>query len=274
MNSNNSFRDDEVVIDLIPLLKALKKKLPLIIAVSLIGAAIAACISMFVITPMYRTDFRVYVNNKADNDYQESLTSADVSAARSLASTYAEIIESRTVLQEAANNCGLGSLDYEKQLLKLVSAEPSTTTELITVYVKGTSPMNALYLAQAVSMSAQARISNIIEGSSMVIVDEPYTPTAKFSPSNSKNTIIGFLIGAVLICGIIAIKEITDTRVKNEESLEERFSIPVLGTVPNFGSASKAAAGYYGGYGGYAAADSSRKKSRKHRETEEEEDEI
>ena len=249
MNSNTL--NGEYEIDLLPILKAFKKKLGIIIAISLIGAIIAACYSMFLITPMYRTDFRVYVNNKADNDYQESLTSADVSAARSLASTYAEIIESRTVLQDAANNCGLGSLDYEKQLLKLVEAETSATTEIITVYVKGTSPTNAMYLAQAVSIAAQSRISNIIEGSSMVIVDEPYLPIEKFSPSNAKNTIIGFLIGAVLVCGIIAIKEITNTRVRDESSLEDRFSIPVLGTVPNFQSAHKAASGYYGGYGGY-----------------------
>ena len=274
MNQTNlNLHEDEI--DLLPLLKAVKKKLPVIIAIALVGGIIAACISLFMITPMYRTDFRVYVNNKADNDYQESLTSADVSAARSLASTYAEIIESRTVLQSAAENCGLGSLDYEKQLLKLVSAEPSDTTELITVYVKGTSPSNALYLAQAVAMSAQSRVSNIIEGSSMVVVDEPYMPTEKYSPSNAKNAIIGAILGGVLAAGIVVVKEIMDTRVKDEQTLEERFGIPVLGTVPNFADANKSSSYSYshGGYG-YAAASAQSKKKKAAKPAASEEEEI
>ena len=136
---NTSANQEEDVIYILPLLQALKKKLGLILIIAAVCAAAGFAVSKFVIAPTYRTAFTVYVNNKAESGETTALSSSDITAAKSLASTYAEIITGRTVLTEAAERCGLSSLKYDT-LKELVSAETSSTTEIITVYVKGGSP--------------------------------------------------------------------------------------------------------------------------------------
>lgn len=247
-NVNRAEADDEVEIDLLPLLQALKKKLFLILLTGAIfGAAVYVATQMFV-TPLYRTSFTVYVNNRVQSDDEMmTLSSADITASRNLASTYKDIITSRSVIIPAAERCGMSMLKYE-ELEELVSAENSTTSEIITVYVKGTSPLNAMYLAQAISYDAEERISTIVEGTSMKVIDEPYEPEEIYSPHYVRNAAIGFILGALLVCAIVIIKELLDDRVKDEQSLEERFGIPVLGTIPNFQDSTKNRQGYYGGY--------------------------
>lgn len=241
-------QQDEDVIYILPLLNAIRKKLFLVLLIGAIFGAAAYVGTKLFITPLYRTSFTLYVNNKTESDeIKASVSSSDITASRSLASTYAEIITSRSVLIPAADKCGLSVLKYDR-LSGYVTASTSTTSEIITVYVKGTSPTNALYFAQAVSYAAEEQIANIVEGSSMRIIDEPYEPEEIYSPHYTRNAAIGFILGAFLVCAIVVIKELLDDRVKDEDSLETRFGIAVLGTIPNFQDSTKQKKGYYGDY--------------------------
>ena len=106
-NQNRQPGGSEIVLDVRPLWKALKKRVGVLIAVTLICGVLAGLASMFLITPTYRTSFRVYVNNSQNTEEKKSVSSSDLSAARSLATTYAEIMKGRTVLLEAADRAGL-----------------------------------------------------------------------------------------------------------------------------------------------------------------------
>ena len=242
-----NFEEDEEI-DLIPLFKAIVKNLPLILLVTLLAGALTFGFLKLFVTPMYRTSFTVYVNNKADSSGSTSLSSSDISAARSLASTYSEILTGRTVLEDAAERCGMESLKYN-ELKALVEAEASSSSELITVYVKGTSPENALYLARAVAQAASGHISTVIDGTSMRVVDEPYKPEGIYSPKFLKYSFIAAVLGCLLACGVIVVAELMDDSLKDEKTLEERFNLSVLGFIPDFEAAQKSARrgnGYYG----------------------------
>lgn len=237
---------DELEIDLFQLLMVLKDKAVLILAVAVICAAAAFGGTKALIAPSYRANFTVYVNNRAGTENLTSLTSSDLSAARSLANTYAKIISSRSVLMEAADRVRL-PMEYSA-LSKLVTVETSTNTEIITVYVEGASPENALYLAQSIQMVAQEQITAIVDGSSMRIIDEPVLPRGIYSPSYMKNATIGGLLGALIVMMIVVIKELMDDRIKDENTLEERFGFAIIGTIPNAALAAKVN-DTYGGYG-------------------------
>lgn len=243
INAISEQEDDEI--DLLPLLQALKKKLGLIIVITVIAAALAFAVAKFIIPPTYRTSFTVYVNNKTDSGETTALSSSDITAAKSLASTYAEIISGRGVLTSAASKCGFNSMKYG-ELKELVEAKTSSSTEIITVYVKGSSPENALYFAEAIAQVASGQVSEIVDGSSMRVVDEPYLPEGVFSPNSLKVAAIAAVAACFAVCAVIVIKELMDDSVKDEHMLEDRSGIPVLGSIPDFDSASKKAYGYYG----------------------------
>lgn len=246
-SGSRSARPEETEIDLMVLFKALKKHIALIIIVALIFGAASYFGTLMFVRPTYRTSFRVYVNNSQQSGEEKTyISSSDVSASRSLAGTYGEIIKGRSVLTQAADSIGLDGSYSE--LSKMVEISTSTTSEIITVYVTARSKETALEYAQSIAEVAERQIASIVDGSSMRVIDEAYLPGSRYAPSYSKNAVIGAILGGILICGIIVIKELMDDRVKAEDSLEESFGIVVLGSVPNYWTAMKSGDkyGYYG----------------------------
>ncbi len=254
MNSSTSRRndrnDEELVIDLVPVFKALRKHIILILAVALLFGAATWIGTHAFVTPTYRTSFRVYVNNSQDSSEKTTITSSDLSASRSLANTYAEIISGRTVLTKAAEMTGIFS-GYSA-VKNMVNVSTSNTTEIITVSVTTNSPDVSLKLAENIIVMAEEQVAGIVDGSSMRVIDEPYLPTGIYSPHYNRDAAIGAMIGLMLMVLIIALIEILDTRVRNEDSLEERYGIAILGSIPNQESARKSGGSYYA-YG-YARA--------------------
>lgn len=241
--------EDEVVIDLLPLLKALWKNVWVIIFAALILGSGAYLVTKFAIAPTYRSSFTAYVNNKAaGSEVATAVTSSDLTASKSLANTYAEILVSRTLLEKAAAEAGI-AYDTVSELQKLVTTEVSSDTEIITVHVTTKNASDSLHLADVLAATAPEQIAQIVEGSSMQIIDTPILPSDIYSPNYLKYTLVGMVLGVFLSAGMIVLRELLDNRVKAEEDLEERFGISVIGTVPDIIAASKK--GNSGGYYGY-----------------------
>ena len=240
---------DVRIIDLLPVAKAVKKGIPWIIIAALFCGVLALLVSKFLITPTYRTSFRVYVNNALDTSDKTSVSSSDLSASRSLAATYSEIIKGRTVLTAAAKEAGL-NVGYG-QLNKMADVSTGNATEIITVNVTTADPSMSLRYAESIIKVAQEQVSNIVDGSSMRVIDEPYLPAGIYSPSYKKNVVLGAFFGAVLMLLFITLRALLDNRVRDEQTLEERFGYAILGSIPNQNAAGKAGKNYssysYGG---------------------------
>jgi len=237
----------EMEIDLLALLGILVSKLYLVIIITVLGGLLAILYTWIFVTPLYQTDFSLYVNNSTTSS-TESITSSDVSASRSLANTYCEIIKSRSVLETASKDIGLSY--SQAALLKLVKVSVNSSTEVITVSVKTESPETALYLANSIAEQAERSIARIVVGSSMSIVDEPYLPQGPCSPSYKKNIALGAVIGFLLVSATIVLREITDDRIRDEKKAEEQLGLAILGTIPNVIAAKNISKYSDYGYGG------------------------
>ena len=237
---------EEETIDILPILTELWKKWFLILIAAIMLGAIAWLGSHLFLTPTYKTSCRVYVNNMLDSSGKTSVTSSDLNAARSLANTYADIIAGRTVLEEAARAIGIDR--KYSQLNHRISVSTSSTSEIITISVVDASPQVAQALANSIIAVAQDHVANIVDGSSMRVIDEPYLPQDIYSPSYAKNGVLGALAGMLLAVTFVVLQVLLDNRVKDEDMLEKRFGIVVLGSIPDFEEAKKS--GSYGSYGG------------------------
>ena len=236
--------EEEESIDLLPLLMELKKRWLLIVFITLVGAALGFAAVKTLMTPTYRSSFAAYVNNSsAGSETQTYISSSDVAAAKSLAYTYERIISGRTVLTAAAEKANT-NYSY-KEMQQFVETDVDSNTEIIEVSVTCTSPAIAKALADAIASVAQAEVAEIVDGSSMRIVDYPVLPTEKYGPSTTKYTALGAIAGFVLCCGIIILSALMDDRIKDEETLERRFGIRVLESIPNLEQAMKNAVDDY-----------------------------
>ena len=247
-------QEDERSIDLLPLFKALLAKLWLMIFFGMITGSIVFGVTKVLIKPVYRCGFTAYINNQQSQIDKNIVTSSDLVAAQQLTKTYGFIIQSNTVLSASlkAIQSDIAFEDFKK----MVNTEIKDETELISVYVKNQDPDMAYQLANAVAKTAPKYMSQIVEGSSMKIVDYPEPTVTRYGPSYVKYGVVGFLFGVLLIMIKTIIFFFQDDRVKSDQQIEESFDIPILGIIPNGTSIGQQKNGhyyysYYGsGYGG------------------------
>ena len=88
-------------------------------------------------------------------------------------------------------------------------------------------------IANCIAELLPGRISEIVEGSSVKIVDYAIVPSHKSSPSISRYTLLGLLLGAVVSCGVIVLMELFDEQIRDEDYVRQTFDLPLLAAVPD-----------------------------------------
>lgn len=256
-------RSPEEEINIIPLLKAILKKWWLIALAGLLLGGIAFGAARLILKPTYRSGFTAYVNNQQNQSSRESVTASDVNASKQILETYIRIVGSNRVLTAAAKSINM-DLPFS-QLSKMVSAEAQGETEIIYVYVTAKDPDTAYELADAIAKVSPSHMADIVEGSSMKIIDYPVLKTERTGPNYLKYAIIGFLLGALIIVIKTIIEYFKDDKVRDEQELETRFGIPILGVIPDLMNIGKSSSSYYysNSYGGYEKASRSEGKNEK-----------
>lgn len=248
--STNQFAEEDTI-DLLALLSVLWKWAWLIaVAALLTGSAAYAGTKLFV-KPTYKTEFTAYVNNRngaGGADISSILSSSDLMASKSLASSYAEILTSRELLLKAAEEAGEEQYTY-KELSRAVSTELQNDTEIITVSVELESAQAAVAIANSLADISGEYIADIVEGSSMKIIDSAILPDTFYTPNYRKNTVLGGLLGAVLVSAIVILIYFLDDTVKSEKELVDRLDVTVIGSIPDLATAGKKGFGYGYGYG-------------------------
>ena len=249
-NKNEKNREEVEEIDLGRLFGAVWHNFVFVVFGTLVGGLIALVITAFFIHPTYRSSFSSYVNNHSASDTASTLTSGDTSAAQSLAYTYANIISSQSVLEEAEQKAGL-SYPYEGGLDGFVQTSVESNTQIVNVNVTMEDAEEAYRLAKSIEEVAPSYVANVVEGSSMKIVTEAQMPTHRYGPNMKRNVAVGAALGFLLMILNFAVRELIDKRIKSAEDLEEIFGVPVIGTIPNMQSAGGKKYKYYGGYEKY-----------------------
>ena len=224
----------EEKVDLWRYAKALYKRIWLIALVTVVFAVGAFAYSCTMITPVYRSGFLTYVNNKMEISTGGNTTVSDLNASYALAYTYESIITSRSVVTEAVDLCKRnGTYPAGGGVSYRISTSVAEKAPIISVYVETPDADFARDLAVAIAKVAPKHVERVVEGSSMRIIDEPTLPRNPSAPNNIHNGLIGALVGLVLACLAVIALEFYLDKVQSTEDLEKRYDIPALGTIPD-----------------------------------------
>lgn len=259
MNENKTVdKNEKMEIDIQRLIGAVWSRAWIVVLVSVLCAVITFLGTFYFVTPMYKSSAMFYVNNSnlSIGDTQVTLSSANLTASRNLVDSYIVILKTRTSLNEIIDYAGVDRSYGE--LRGMISAASVNSTEIFEVVVTSPDPVEAERIANAVAYILPNRIKNIIEGTSAKVVDNAIVASSPSSPSYTKNTLIGFLVGLVLSVGAIVLMEIFDITIRSEEDIEQVCKHPILAAVPDMSAPSKG--GYYYAYDG----SNKRKRKKKH----------
>lgn len=226
MGSKELRDNDEMEIDLIQLLLALKQRIWAILAAAVICGAIAGAYTKLVMTPQYRSTAMVYILSK-----ETTLTSlADLQIGSQLTKDYKVIVTSRPVLEDVIQQMNL-SLNYN-QLKNKITIDNPTDTRILSITVEDPDPLLAKELVDAVAQTSSEYIGDIMEMVPPKTIEQGAVATHQSSPSTQKNVMMGALIGIVLVCGLVTLEFILNDTIKTEEDVERYLGISVLASVP------------------------------------------
>lgn len=233
-------------IDLVEVLGVLLHRIWAIILTALIVGSLTFGYTYLFIAPKYQASTLLYVNNSdiSVGSSSFSITTGDLSAAQKLVDTYVVILRSRTVLNEVIEKADV-SYTYT-ELSGMITAGAVNSTEVLRIVVTCTNPAEAERIANTIAEILPERIPDIVNGSDVRIVDYAVVPSRRSSPSYTKNTAIGVLIGAVAAAAVIVLTYLFDENIRSEDYLTQTYpDVPLLAVIPNM-SSSRQRGGRYG----------------------------
>ena len=217
-------------IDVFQLLKILWKRKVLIALVAIVTGVVAFAYSSFIVKPEYTSTTRIYVVNRNQGD-KSGPTNQDLQAGSYLVKDYREIILSQDVLEKVATDL---KLDLSpKDLTKKVKVTVPVDTRIVSISVTDRAPEEASRIANSLREVAAQKIISVTRVSDVTTLEEARPATSPSSPNIRRNTMIGFLAGAVVMIVTVLLIELLDTRIKRPEDVEDVMQIALLGVVPN-----------------------------------------
>ena len=209
----NKEYDDEIEIDLGALFQCLLKKWWLIVICALIGAGLALGSTILLITPKYQSSAMLYILNKTT-----SVTSlADIQIGSALTADFEVIATSKPVIDGA---------------IEMLSITNKEDTRILVITATSENPQDASIVANAVAKNTATKMGEIMKSDPPTTVENAETPQDPISPSLKKNTILGFLAGAVLVCAILVIQFLLNDNIKTEDDIEKYLGLSTLVAIP------------------------------------------
>ena len=226
--------ETEDTIDLLHLAQVLWKNVIAIILAGLIFGTAAFLGTKAFVTPLYDSKALLYVNssNLSLAGSKVSISTAELSAAKSLVDTYTVILNTRMTLEDVIERSGV-NYTYE-QLKSMVSAASVNGTEIFYINVTSPDPAEAELLANTIALVLPEKIASIVDGSSVRIVDYAVQAAHRSSPSYGKNAVIGAMLGMFLVAAIVIVSDLMDEQIHDTDYLTKTYEdVPLLAVIPD-----------------------------------------
>ena len=127
------------------------------------------------------------------------------------------------------NQLGGDSNITQAKLKRMVQVSVVSGTQIIKVVVSSSDPEFSCKVANAFIQVAPTEIVRITKAGGVEIVDRPTVPTEKTAPHTAFDTLIGAVIGVIVACIVIIVREVSDTTVYLTEDVS---GVTVLGEIP------------------------------------------
>jgi capsular polysaccharide biosynthesis protein len=226
--------EEELTLDLRDVFHIIRKRMKMIILITLACTFVSGIISFYVLKPSYESHTSIIVG-KPEGTSQTQTEYNDVMLYQKLIQTYQEIAKSRVVADQAANI--LGSPYTAEGIQKVVTVTPQTDTQILIIKATNGDPVEAAKICSAVSQ-AFIEQSKIVfpTGGDIQVMDKALVPVSPVSPNKKMNLAIAFLIGLMGSMGLAFVLEMMDRTIKTEDEVERYIGVPVIGMIPREGA--------------------------------------
>lgn len=219
----------EETISLKELFQTLKKRIALIISLTLIAMIISGVVSYFVLTPEYKSSTQILVNQAKDSEsiYSQNEVQTNIQ----LINTYSVIIKSAAILNSVRNDLKLDMSVAE--LNNKITVESAQNSQVMTVSVTDSDPALALEIANKTAEVFEKQIKKLmkVDNVSILPLADDQENQSPVSPNPPLNIAIAAVVGLMIGVGLAFLLEYLDNTVKTEQDIEKLLELPVLGAI-------------------------------------------
>lgn len=219
----------EETISLKELLDTLKKRMNLIILITVIATAASGIVSYFFITPIYQASTQILVNQAKDD--QAVFQYNEIQTNLQLINTYNVIIKSPRILELVIQDLGLD--ETVDELNNKITVASEKDSQVVNISVEDPDPNHAVKIANTIAAVFQKEIENIMNVDNVNILSkaEVKENMSPVKPKPLLNMAIAFVVGLMAGVGLAFLLEYLDNTIKTEQDIEKILELPVLGAI-------------------------------------------
>lgn len=172
---------EEQVLSIKDIGNILKKRLSMIIVITLVTTIGAIGLTYFVIEPTYTTTAEVLIGKKNSDEQGTEYSNNDVQMYQKLMGTYAKVVKSKDVIKRAIEN---GNLNLTAG--KISSALTVTTSEddqILTLSYSSKNPQEGVEVLNPLIEEFDKTSKEIISNGEMFVLTAPEMPSNPTSPN-------------------------------------------------------------------------------------------
>lgn len=222
--------NEEITIDFRYLMQIIKKRISIILVITLLSTAVSAVLSFYVIKPTYEAQVSVVIGRDNNGKMDGTLNDNDVYMFQQLMKTYAEIARSSSVAEDSAAKIG-GKVTAE-YLSKCITVTPQQSTQILNIKASANEAKVAYDIISSVSDSFISTAIKFTPGANIQLLDKPKVPSEPVKPDKKLNIAIAFFIGLLISMILAYILEYMDDTIKAEQDVERYLELPVIGIIP------------------------------------------
>ncbi len=239
-------------ISLSKVVKALLKKIWLVVALAVICGVGANLYSTNMIAPKYSSTSMLYIYNAGVGNVSGQLSQTNMVASQGALMLYLELYKTSTVLEAAEREIEeykqgylSGDEAYKDygfladrtitagQIGSMITAYQANQTELLYIRSTANDPRVAKLVTTVVTDVLQNEIPKMLGATSNKVMQKATYSTVPTGPNVAQHTLLGIVAGAAFACLLVLVTLIFDNVIRVEDDLYEDFpEIPVLGIIP------------------------------------------
>lgn len=221
----------EETISLHEIFETLKKRIVMIVLITVLAVGASGAVSYLMLTPIYQASTQILVSQQASGAASSALQAVGFDVDSKYIETYNVILKSPYILDEVINELDLPI--SHRQLNGQLNVTQEGQSQVVTIQVQDPSPQLAVDIANTTAAVFQREISNLLRVDNVVVLAEAelLENPVPVSPNPGLNMAIAFVVGLMTAVGIAFLLEYLDQTLRTEQDVEQYLGLPVIGAV-------------------------------------------
>jgi capsular polysaccharide biosynthesis protein len=209
---NNLKRKKAKDINLKELYYVIKKRLWMVVVITLITTTLGAYHSISTNTPLYQSSSRIIISTGPEER-----------------NTLQVIIKDSTVLDKVVKELGLPQ--SPEALASQITVASIDNSQVVSIGVTDTNPYRAAKIATTTAKVFKEEIPNIMDFKDVRLLSDAKVNPWPINQSPNKMIIISLIVGLVIGIGLVFLLDSLDDTLRTDREVEEMVGLPVLGRV-------------------------------------------